>query len=80
MVQTNDQHRNAEHIGEENEFLTFLISDVAGTCQKLDPLEPLVFGQLHIGDEGMKMLDEAPHDLLKNAQICSDRRWPTRLA
>jgi hypothetical protein len=40
-----------------------------GLGNALYPLKPLLFGQLHIVDEGMQMVDEAPHHLLKTLRL-----------
>ena len=53
MIEQVDHHRDAQRIGEQDEFLPLVAAHLTGFGQDLDRLEPFGLGQLHLLDEGM---------------------------
>jgi hypothetical protein len=56
------QHRDAERIGKQDEFLPLLVAGMAGLREKPDGLKPFRLGQLDLADEVVQMPDERRHD------------------
>ena len=65
VVDPDDQHREPEHVGEQHELLALVVGDVARAGEEVDPREPLLLGQLHLGRERVQMPDEALRDRLE---------------
>ena len=57
--------REAECVREQDELLPRVGALVARACEELDPLEPLVLGEIDLASELMEMLHERSHDLLQ---------------
>ena len=45
VVDADDLHREAEHVGEQNELLALVVGDVARAGEEVDPGEPLLLGE-----------------------------------
>ncbi|MNE82114.1 hypothetical protein D3C80_1788110 [compost metagenome] len=64
MIDGVDQHRQADHIGKQDEFLTHQpIALLPGLGEEADAFEPFGFGQLHLAGEGVQVADQALHHL-----------------
>jgi hypothetical protein len=57
------QHRDAEHVGEQDELLPRAVALVAGGGEKRDRLRPLALGELDILDERVQVPNQRPQDL-----------------
>ena len=62
MVLRRDQRRQAEHVRQQDEFLTLVIGDVAHARQEADGGLPFGFAQADLAGEGMQMLDQTCED------------------
>lgn len=69
VVLRHRQHRQAQHVRQQDELLALIVGDVAAAGQELDALEPLLFGQLHLACKGMQVLHETVHDALE-PRVC----------
>jgi hypothetical protein len=56
------QHRQAQHVGQEDELLAFVVRDVAAAGEELDALEPLLLGQFDLAREVVQVPHQAGHD------------------
>lgn len=63
MVEADDQHAQAEHVGGKDELLALVVAEPAGGRQPLDRPHPLLFGQFDLAGEGVQMLYERGHQL-----------------
>jgi hypothetical protein len=63
VVDVVDQHADAHHVGGEDELLAFVVALVPDRGEELDRLEPLLAARLHLGHEGMQVLDRRLHHL-----------------
>ena len=59
MVERDDHHRQAEHVGEQDELLALVVALLADRGEELDALEPFLLGELHVAREGVQVLDGA---------------------
>jgi hypothetical protein len=55
VVAADDEHRQAQHVGQQDELLALVVGDVTRPGQEVDPGEPLVFGQVDFGGERVQM-------------------------
>src|SRR5262245_45233931 len=62
MTEEVDDHRNAERVRQQDEFLPPVVAHITGIRQEPNPFEPLRLGELDVLDERMQMRDEALHD------------------
>ncbi len=62
-VHHHHQHRQAQHVGEQDELLALVVRDLAGGGQELDRRHPLLAGQLDLLGEGVQVLDGGGHQL-----------------
>ena len=60
-----DQHRHAEHIGEQDELLALVVALLPGGGEELDRFEPFLLGQFDFAHEVVQMPDQALHDPAK---------------
>lgn len=58
-----DEHRHAEHVGEQDELLPGLVRPLPGGGQEIDGGPPLVQGGLGLADEGVQVSHEAGQQL-----------------
>jgi hypothetical protein len=65
VVEPDDEHREPEHVREQDELLPLVVGDVAGARQEVDPREPLLLGQADLGGERVQVADEAVRDRLE---------------
>jgi nucleotide-binding universal stress UspA family protein len=65
VVHRHGEHRQAQHVGQQDEFLPLVVALLAGAGEEVDALEPLGLGQLHLAREGVQVLHQAGHDLLQ---------------
>src|SRR5262249_46300873 len=56
-------HRHAERVGEQDEFLPTVAAQVARVGEELDGSEPLRLGELDVLHKGVQMLHERTQDL-----------------
>lgn len=63
MVDGVDQHRHAERIRQQDEFLTVVVAHLSGTRQEIDPGFPFRLGRFDLPDEGMQVADQRFADL-----------------
>ena len=65
LVQRDRQHRQAEHVGQQDELLTLVVALLAGRRQERDGALPFAFGQSVLAGEVVEVRDEAGHQLLQ---------------
>ena len=63
------QHGQAEHVGQQNKFLAFVVSDMAAASNEVDRFGPFSFCQLHFAGEVVQMQNETVHDLFQTRVI-----------
>ena len=57
-----DEHRDADRIRQQNEFLPHAVAFLPGRGEKLDAGHPFFRRQLHLADERVQVLDQAAED------------------
>ena len=65
VVQAVDQRREAERVGQQDEFLPFRRAHLAGGGHEFDALDPFRRRQIDLAGEGMEVLDRRRHDRLQ---------------
>jgi DNA-binding transcriptional LysR family regulator len=65
VVHGDGQHRQAQHVRQQDELLALVVALLAGGREVLDALEPLGLGELHLAREGVQVLHQAGHDLVQ---------------
>ena len=65
VVQAVDQRREAERIGQQDEFLPLRRTHLAGGGHEFDALDPFRRRQIDLAGEGMEVLDRRRHDRLQ---------------
>ena len=65
VIELNHRHLQAQHVGQENEFLARFVAELADPGEEFNALDPFCLGQLHFAGEGMEMLDQADRDFLQ---------------
>lgn len=59
MAERIDQHRQAKHVGEQDELLAHqAIAGLPGLGEETYPGEPFLLAQLHLASEGVQVLDQ----------------------
>jgi hypothetical protein len=58
VVETDHEHGSTENVRQEDELLAPLVGDTSDLGEKGDPVQPLVFRQLDVGDETVQVSDE----------------------
>ena len=62
IVDRVDQHRNAQNVREQDQFLAAFGTHLAGTRKEVDGLPPLALRDLRFPDDRMQMADDDLHD------------------
>ena len=57
-----DQHGDAHGVRQQNEFLAFVGTHLAGGGEEFDGLQPFAFVETDVFDEGVNVLRQAQHD------------------
>ena len=70
VVDADDLHRQTEDVGQEDELLALVVGDVARAGQEVDPVGPLLLGELHVDREGVQVLHERLQHLLDARRLC----------
>ncbi len=65
VVLRDHQHRQAQRVRQQNEFLALVVGLMAGGGEKLDSLEPLLLRQLHLTCKRMQVPYQRSHDALQ---------------
>jgi hypothetical protein len=65
VAQEVDQHRHAERVGSEDEFLPLVVAHLADLGQQLDRGEPLLRREARLAHERVQVRDEARHHFLQ---------------
>ncbi|MCY1308422.1 hypothetical protein D9M70_584290 [compost metagenome] len=64
MVDRVDQHRQADHVGQQDELLAYQsVAFLPGLGEEADSLEPFGLGQLHLAGESVQVTHQALHQL-----------------
>ncbi len=69
VVDRVDQHADAEHVGEENEFVPLFGRELPRLREPVHGGQPLVLLQVHFADKAVQMLDERLHDLTEPRRV-----------
>lgn len=56
------QHREAQRIAEQDELLSLVMTEMAGSGQEADGHRPFLLAQADIPGKSMQMLDQRRHD------------------
>jgi hypothetical protein len=62
VVDRVDQHRHAEHVGQQDEFLPPFVAHVAGVGEEHDRLEPFVLGRFDLLHRLVQLAGDHFHD------------------
>ena len=65
MVDRVDEHRDAENVGEQNEFLPHVRAFLAGARQEVDRPLPFGKGEIDVAHEAVEMAHQRQDDLLE---------------
>ena len=65
IVDRVDQRRDAERVGEQDEFLPLVVGDMAGAGEEIDGVDPLRLGDRLFTDEVVEMAHQPVQDLLQ---------------
>jgi hypothetical protein len=63
LVHRRDQHRQAQRVGQQHEFLPLVAAQPPGVAEEADAVEPFGLGQPCFAGEGVQVLHQAGHQL-----------------
>ena len=65
VVDGDGLHGDAQDVGEQDEFLAFVVGDVAGGGEEFNPGVPFVLGEADLADEVVQVPGQGLHDLFE---------------
>jgi hypothetical protein len=64
VIDTVDEERETNDIGEQDELLAYIAADLANLCQELDSCHPLVCAETGLASKVMDVRDESLEQVL----------------
>jgi hypothetical protein len=70
LVHAGHQHRQAQRVGQQHQFLPPVAAPLAGFGEKADAGRPLVLGQPHLARKAVQVLHQRRHDVAQPGVGC----------